>query len=272
MSILQRISVVWQSISLIQRALLAAVAMTCIIAGGFLAHWASRPDMRMLYQQIDPEEASKITEKISEKGIAYELRDGGTALYVPKQHVYQLRLDMARDGLPSGGQVGYKLFDTQSVGVSPAVQDINLKRALEDEIAKSIQMIDGVTYARIHIVSAKQALFTSKADKTTASVVLRIKSGYRLSPSNIAAITNLVAGAVEGLKPENITVADSKGNLLAKDSKEKTDHGAGTVQDYRERVEKNLEEKVLDMLTLVLGPGRASVKVSAVLNMESGSI
>jgi flagellar M-ring protein FliF len=272
MSIFQKLLTAWEQISLIQRALMMAVLMTCVLAGGFLTHWASRPDMRLLYQDVDPEEASKITEKISEMDIKYELRDSGTSIYVPKKHVYQLRLDMAREGLPTGGQQGYKLFDEQSVGVSPAVQDVNLKRALEEELSKSIQMIDGVLYARLHVVSPKKSLFSSQSEKTTASVVLRLKAGYRLSPSNIAAITHLVAGGVEGLEPQSITVTDSKGNLLAKDSDEITDHGAGTVQDYRERVEKNLEDKVLDMLMTVLGPGRATVKVSALVDMESGSI
>ena len=101
MNFFQKIRAIWQNISLIQRALLTAIVLTFIIAGGLLTHWARRPDMRMLYQGLAPEEASKITEKISEKNIFYELRSGGTAIYVPKEKVYQLRLDMAKEGLPA---------------------------------------------------------------------------------------------------------------------------------------------------------------------------
>ena len=271
MGFFQKISAVWQKISLVQRALLVAIVLTFIAVGGLLIHWARRPDMRMLYQQLAPEEAAKITDKISEQGIAYELRNGGTSVYVPKEKVYQLRLDMAKEGLPVDEQGGYKIFDDEKIGVSPFVQSVNLKRALQEELAKSIQMIDGVVHARVHIVSTEQTLFTSEAGRTTASVVLRIKPGYTLSALNIAAITHLVAGSVEGLMSENVTVIDSQGRLLSSESDQAMARGAGTVQAYKESVEQNLEQKVEDMLTAVLGPGRATVRVSAIIDMNSVS-
>ena len=271
MGFVQKIRAVWEKVNLVQRALLVAIVLTFVIVSGFLVHWARRPDMRMLYQELAPEEAAQITDKIGENGIAYELRNGGTSIYVPKEKVYQLRLDMAKEGLPAGGQGGYKIFDNEKIGVSPFVQSVNLKRALQEELAKSIQMIDGVNHARIHIVSSEQTLFTSEAGKTTASVVLRLKPGYRLSSSNIAAITHLVSGSVEGLTSENVTVIDSQGRLLSSESDQTMAGGAGTVQDYRERVEQNLEDKVEEMLTTVLGPGRAKVRIHAVVDMNSVS-
>jgi flagellar M-ring protein FliF len=237
MGFVQKIRAIWEKISLVQRALLVAIVLTFIIISGFLVHWARRPDMRMLYNDLAPEEAAEITEKINEQGIAYELRNGGTSVYVPKEKVYQLRLDMAKEGLPSGEQGGYKIFDNEKIGISPFVQNVNLKRALQDELAKSIQMIDGVNQARVHIVSSEQTLFTSEAGKTTASVVLRLRPGYRLSALNIAAITHLVSGSVEGLTSENVTVIDSQGRLLSSQSDQAMASGTGTVQDYRERVE-----------------------------------
>ncbi len=269
MNFFERIKAIWQNVSLVQRALLITIMLTFVIIAGLLLHWATKPDMRLLYQDLDPEEASKITEKISEKNVAYELRNGGTTIFVPKEKVYQLRLDMAKEGLPAGAQGGYKIFDDAKIGTSPFVQNVNLKRALEDELAKSIQMIEGVVYARIHIVSAKQTLFSSQTGGVTASVAIRLRPGQRLTGQNIAAITHLVAGSVEGLKAENITVIDSHGRLLTSESDQATDNGAGNVADYRERVERNLENKVEDMLTTVLGPGRATVKVSAVIDMNS---
>ena len=268
----KKIAAIWQNISLIQRALLAAITLTFIIAGALLTHWARKPDMKMLYQEMAPEEAAKITDKIREKNILYELRSGGTSIYVPNDKVYQLRLDMAKDGLPEGTQGGYKIFDNEKIGVSPFAQNINLKRALQEELAKSIQMIEGVVYTRVHLVNTEQTLFSSGAGQATASVVLRLKSGYRLSASNIAAITHLVASSVEGLKSENVTVIDSQGRLLSGESDKAMASGAGTVQDYRERVEQNLANKVEDMLTAVLGPGRATVKVSAIIDMTSSNL
>jgi flagellar M-ring protein FliF len=269
MGFVQKVRAVWEKIGLVQRALLVAIVLTFVIISGLLVHWARRPDMRMLYNELAPEEAAEITEKINEQGIAYELRNGGTSVYVPKDRVYQLRLDMAKEGLPSGEQGGYKIFDNEKIGISPFVQNVNLKRALQDELARSIQMIDGVDQARVHIVSSEQTLFTSEAGKTTASVVLRLRPGYRLSSLNIAAITHLVSGSVEGLTSENVTVIDSQGRLLSGQSDQTMASGAGTVQDYRERVEQNLEDKVEEMLTTVLGPGRAKVRIHAVLDMNS---
>ncbi len=271
MNFIQKINAVWQKVSLVQRALLIAVVLTLGIVGVLLTRWARTPDMTMLYQELAPEEAAKITDKIAGKNIVYELRNGGTSIYVPKEKVYQLRLDMAKDGLPSGSQGGYKIFDEEKIGASPFVQNVNLKRALEEELAKSIQMIDGVVHCRVHIVSAERTLFSSGGSNTTASVVLRIKPGYHLSTVNIAAITHLVAGSVEGLKADSITVVDSQGRLLSTESDKIMTSGAGTVADYKERVEQGLEQKVVDMLSAVLGPGRASVKVSAVIDMNSTS-
>ncbi len=271
MNFFGKIRAVWQKTSLVQRALLIAVVLTFVIVGVLLTYWARRPDMTILYRELAPEDASKITEKISEQGIAYELRAGGTSIYAPKKKVYQLRLDMAKEGLPEGGQKGYGIFDKEKIGVSPFVQTVNLKRALEEELAMSIQMINGVVHARVHIVSAERTLFSSRADETTASVILRLKPGYRISALNIAAITHLVAGGVEGLNSEDVTVIDDEGRLLSYKSDQTMARGAGTVADYKERVEQNLANKVEDMLTVVLGPGRAAVSVSAVIDMNSVS-
>lgn len=271
MEFLHKIALVWQKIGLMQRALLAAVLVASAIIGSLLVHWARRPDMRMLYQELTPAEAARITDKIAEKEIAYQLRDGGTTIYVPREHVYQLRLDLAKEGLPAGEQSGYKLFDDEKIGVSPFVQNVNLSRALQDELAKSIQMIDGVAHARVHIVNPEQNLFASDEGRTSASVVLRLKPGYRLSGVNIAAITHMVSGSVKGLKAEDVTVIDSQGNLLSGQNDPTLATGAGTVHDYKERVEQGLAKKAEDMLTMVLGPGRATVRVSAMVDMNSVS-
>ena len=271
MEFLHKIALIWQKINPVQRAMLGAIVLTCIAAGALLVHWARRPDMRMLYRDLAPAEASRITEKIAEQQIPYELRDGGTTVYVPRQYVYQLRLDLAKEGLPAGEQDGYKLFDEEKIGVSPFVQNVNLKRALQDELAKSIQMIDGVAHARVHIVSPEQKFFSTEEEQTTASVILRLQPGYKLSGTNIAAITHLVSGSVKGLKADNVTIIDSDGRLLSGEGDSTLATGAGTVHDYKERVEQGLARKAEDMLTTVLGPGRATVQVSAVIDMNSVS-
>jgi flagellar M-ring protein FliF len=269
MDFLQKITAIWQKINVVQRALLMAIILAMVGMGMLLTYWAKLPDMQMLYADLSPEEASKITDKISAKSIPYELRNGGKSIYAPRDKIYQLRIDLAKEGLPGGDQGGYSLFDNEKIGISPFVQNVNLKRALQDELAKSIQMIEGVSHARIHIVSNEQAIFNPSQAQTSASVVLKLKPGYKLSNTNIAAIANLVAGSVEGLKTDNVTIVDSDGRLLNGQTDNAIAGSAGTVQDYRERVEQNLSNKVEQMLLSVLGPGRATVRVSAEVNMTS---
>jgi len=269
---LGKIIAVWQNVSVVQRALLIALLLTFVAAGALLVHWAGQPDMRMLYDQLNPQEAGKITEQIEDQGIEYELKNGGRTIYVSREKVYQLRLDLAREGLPSGDKGGYEIFDKGKIGVSPFVQNVNLQRALQNELAKSIEMIEGVTEARVHIVNTEETLFANDRQKPTSAVILKLKPGFRPGNLSIASITHLVAGSVKGLDASNVTVVDSKGQLLAGESDGQMAQGAGTVQDYRQRVENNLSSKVEDMLTAVLGPGKAKVRVSAVLNMTQSSV
>ena len=269
MRFFQKTVALWQAIGIVQRALLVSMVLAVLLVSGLFAYWARMPEMRVLYSGLDPEEAAKITDKISEKGIVYKLSSAGTTIYVPQQHVSQLRLDMAKEGLPGTGQKGYSLFDDEKVGVSPFVQNVNLKRALQEELAKSIQMIDGVTHARVHIVCPENNYFSLSKTQTSASVILRLRPGCMLSAQNVAAICHIVTGSVEGLKAENVTIVDSQGRLLSRQTDDALPGGAGTAADYRERIEHNLETKVQDMLTAVLGPGRASVKVSAEVDMTS---
>jgi len=270
MGFLQKINATWEKIGVVQRALLIAIVTACVLVGGLLTKWATRPDMQLLYSGLSAEEAGAIVENISKSNIRYELRAGGTSIYVPEEHVYQLRLTMAKEGLPKGDQGGYKIFDNEKIGVSPLVQQMNYNRAIQDELAKTIQMIDGVLFARVHLVRPEQTLFAGEAQKTSASVVLRVRPGWQISGSSIAAITNLVAGAIDSLEAGNVTVVDSQGHLLtSKADRNGVVSSANTFMDYKDRVEQSIGNKVQDMLELVLGPSRSSVKVSADIDMTS---
>lgn len=270
MNFLQRLGAVWQRIGAVQRVLLLTILITCIAVGAFLVHWSTRPEMQLLYSNLDPEDAGKITEKIVEAQIPYELRAGGTTIYVPRQQVHELRLKMAKDGLPGSKQNGYDIFENEKLGVSPMVQQLNKKRAMEEELAKTIQMIEGVTYAKVILVLPEQTLFTTEPQQAKGSVMVQLKPGWRLTPANVASITHLVANGVDGLKPENVTISDSQGRMLT--SANGDDSGvsaANTYMDYKDRVEYTISKKVQDMLEAVLGPNRSSVKVSAVVDMTS---
>lgn len=260
---------VWRRMGLIQRLLMLSILAGCGVAAALLVGWARTPQMAMLYTGLESPEAAAVVEKIREQGIPYELRDGGTAVYVPAEKVYALRLELAGDGLPAGGQQGYRILDEEKIGASPFSQRINYARALEGELAKTIMLIEGVADARIHIVRPDTKLFRERSKGASATVALRLASGRRLSEENVAAIIHMVAGSVDNLKPEDVVVVDSRGSLLSRPASEGFAGGAGTLLDYKSKVEQYLAKKAEDMLTLVLGPGKATVRVDATIQDTS---
>jgi len=271
---LQKINAVWQRIGLVQRAVLAAAAIACIITAGLLTHWAARPEMRLLYGNLSSDQAGQIADKINQKNIPCKLGPGGTSVYVSAEKVYELRASLAKEGLtPKDGEAGYEIFDNEKLGVSPLVQKMNYTRALQGELAKTIQFFDGVEYARVHIVRPEQTMFTGDGKIASASVMLKLKPGRRLSQTAAAAITNLVAGAVEGLKPEQVVIADSQGNLLTGNTTaDPLVAGANTYKDYKAAIEQQMTDRLLRSLELVLGPARATVLASATIDMTSESV
>ena len=201
MEFLQKLVLIWQKISLVQRVLLAAVVLAAVLIGTLLVHWAQHAG------HADALPGSAAGRGVQDHGEDRTRRRSPTSCATaaprstsPGNTSTSSGWTWPRRGCPSAEQNGYKLFDDEKIGISPFVQNVNLKRALQDELAKSIQMIDGVAHARVHIVSPEQKLFASDEEQTTASVVLRLQPGYRLSGTNIAAITHLVSGSVKGLK------------------------------------------------------------------------
>jgi flagellar M-ring protein FliF len=271
---LQKINAIWQRIGLVQRAVLAAAVIACMLTAGLLTHWAAKPEMRLLYGSLSPEQASEIADKVSQKNVTCKLGPGGTSVYVPAENVYPLRAALAKEGLsPKDGEPGYEIFDNEKLGVSPLVQKMNYTRALQGELAKTIQCFEGVEYARIHIVRPDQTMFTGDGKTASAAVMLKLKPGWRLSSATATSITNLVAGAVEGLKPDQVTIADSQGNLMNGSAPADTlVAGANTYKDYKTAVEQQMTDRLLRSLETVLGPGKATVLTSAVIDMTSESV
>ena len=257
---------------LIQRVLLLGVLLGCAGAVALLTGWAQKPDMALLYSGLAPEEAARIVEKINDEDVPYELANGGTTIKVPVDRVHSLRLTMASQGLASGGEGGYQILDKEKIGVSPFGRQVNYTRAVEGELVKTIKLLDGIMGARVHIVRPEANLFAGKEKRASASVAVRVKPGWRLGPSKVAAIVNLVAGSVEGLSPEKVVVIDSRGKLLAGGQDEEGDGLTGkanTHLEYKTQVEEYLADKAEDMLSTVLGPNRATVRVDAVVDITA---
>ena len=230
--------------------------------------------MRLLFGNLGLEESAKITEKISEKDIPYEIRGNGSSIYAPADQIYTLRASLARDGLmPRSGEPGYEIFDNKQLGVSPMVQKMNYNRAIQGELARTIQVFEGVEFARVHIVRPEQTMFVSEGESATASVMLRLKPGYQLNGGTVTAISSLVAGAIEGLQTEHVTVTDSNGRMLSsQSSRNGLVTGANNYKDYKSSVEQEMSANILQSLEAVFGPGRATVIAQATLDMTQETV
>ncbi|MBN1818900.1 MAG: flagellar M-ring protein FliF [Sedimentisphaerales bacterium] len=274
MGLLQKINAIWQKVGVVQKAMLIAIVLACTITAALLTKWASMADMRLLYSELSAEDAGKIVDKISELNVPYELRGNGTSIYVPEKQVYRLRLAMAKEGLPANHSSGLGILDDRSIAQPPAVMGFMLDQAKEKELANTIQMIEGVVGARVHIARPEnKGIIATKDEETKASVILVVQPGWTLTQTNAAAIAHIVASATPGLLADNVTIMDSQGRLLS--SKGSSDRNTIIADNYhalKRDIESKMNDQIRQTLELVLGPGRASVMSSVTLNMESQSV
>lgn len=233
--------------------------------------WAARPEYHVLYASLEPEDAGMITERLRGQNVEYKLTDSGRTILVPARDVHQVRLDMAHEGLPSSG-TGYELLDTSKLGWTDFVQKVQYRRALEGEISRTVQTLREIQTARVHLVTPEPSLFVTDEKPATASVVLELRGGNRLSAPHVQGIVHLVSSAVEGLDPENVTVLDSQGNLLSNPASSTlagvTSEQMGVVRD----MEEVLTRKVETLLDTVLGRGKAAVRIAVEMDFEQSEM
>jgi flagellar M-ring protein FliF len=250
---------------------LAAMAVVAVGTLGLLALLALRgpqDHMALLYGDLDLREAGQLTERLDRARIPYQLGAGGGSVLVPADTVARARLLLARDGLPSGGSIGYEIFDRgDGLTATRFQQSISELRALEGELARTIRAIDGVRAARVHLVLPKREPFARERQDAQASVMLTMAGARRLDREGVQAILNLVAAAVPGLRPQNIAVIDSRGNLLARAGEPVGPAAAAQGADELKRAtETRLARAVEEMLERSVGAGH--VRAEATVEMD----
>ena len=241
---------------------LAALVISAGVVGGL---WVSKPHYGLLYGGLYPKDAGEVVEKLKGMHVPYRLKEesSGTSVYVPQSRVYDLRLELAKEGLPRGGEVGFELFDKNAVGLTDFVLNLNYQRALQGELSRTISRIEDVAWARVHLVLPEKSLFLEQERKPSAAVLLKLKPGRKLRPKEVGAITHLVAASIPGLKPEEVVIVDDRGDMLAAGGMSPEEGEMLTNQsEVKERIEKGYEKKVQSILSNVLGPGRSVVRVS----------
>jgi len=261
---------VWKKMTLLQRGSLVAVAIATVAAIVFVANWAQQSEYSTLFSNLTESDAAAIVAKLKELKVPYELADGGTTVKVPSDRVYDIRLQMASQGLPKGGTVGFELFDKVNFGLTDFAQKLNYQRALEGELARTIASLSAVADARVHIVMPQDQLFAQREKPTTASVVVRLKPGQQLDSRQVRGVVNLVSRSVEGLKPENVTVLDGDGVTLSgqDDGSTVSLAAVGTQRDAQRSYERALQQDIQAMLEQVLGQRKAVVRVAATMDWD----
>ncbi len=249
---------------------ISMVLILVLVVTGFAIMFflANQEDFQVLYNNLSPDDGGSIVAKLKERNIPYKVEANGSIVMVPAEKVYELRLALAGDGLPSGGNVGFEIFDKSDYSTTRFVQELNYRRALQGELIRTINQFREVNDSKVFIAVPKESLFVEEQKPATASIQLDLRSN--LPPAKLAAIVHLVANAVEGLEADQVTVVDTKGRLIFKG--ESTDGSSAmmssTQLDYKAEVENKIKENVQSMLEGIVGTGKAIVRVNAEIDFN----
>lgn len=267
MSWMQGLGRIWQRLNPSQRLLFGGVAVGAVVLLVSLASWAGRPHYAILFGNLDPADGGAIVDELRTRKVPYQVEGGGRTILVPEDQVYETRLMLASNGLPGSGS-GYEILDANKLGWTDFVQKLQYRRALEGEIARTIQTVAEIQAARVHLVQPEPSLFIAEEKPATASVVLRLRPGARLTGGNVQGIVHLVSSAVEGLQPENVTILDTRGNLLSAPASDPVLGATADQIGIQRGVEEQLTAKVQSLLETVLGPGKSVVRISAEMDFQ----
>jgi flagellar M-ring protein FliF len=259
----------WQNQDKKQKYAAIGVASLLLIAILVWSYWLSaRPDNVALFTGLDAKDAGEVVAALQEMKIPYELQDNGSTIMVSSKDVHQIRLDLAGQGLPKGNK-GFEIFEESKFGVTEFQNKVNLLQAVQGELTRTIEQINEVEKARVHIVMPEESLYRKDEKPASASIMLKIKNNGSLNKNQIKGIVNLVAHSIQGLKAENITVVDSLARVL---NEEENEDGMGTTTltqfDLTKKVKDDLEKTIQTLLDRTLGQNKATARVSVELNFD----
>jgi flagellar M-ring protein FliF len=242
--------------------LLAVLAMT-VTAIILLVSWAQKPDYQVLYSNLSEEDAGAIMQKLKDLKIPYKTTSGG--IMVPAEKVYELRIQMASQGLPQGGSVGFELFDKANFTMTDFVQKLNYRRALQGELVRTIKSMSEIDQCRVHLAVPEKSLFSKEEDRPKASVLVKLKAGRRLTQSQIQGIVHLVSSSVEGLNANDVSLVDQAGEMLTADSNDSLNMTKDQLE-YQRAFEKDMEARVVSILEPVVGKAKVRAKINVALD------
>lgn len=270
----------WQKLSKNQKIIIITSAVAIILALLIFARGAAQPDYRPLFgEALEPGQANLIIDKLKELKIPYQLSEGGDSIQVPAKNLAETRLAVAGDPtLPMGGVVGFEAFDKPGFGETETDRQAKYLRALQGELTRTIEQMDEVIKARVHIVMPKDSLFSGAENASTAAVVLKLAPARSLAENQVRGLIKLVASSVEGLDSKNVTIVDTRSNILSEAFEESIDgvnnrnRLTATQLELQQQVQKDVQQSVQSMLERVMGPGKAVVRVNAQLDFDDTKV
>lgn len=241
---------------------LGIAAVIAVMAGIWI--WSQQPDYRVLFSNFNDRDGGAIVASLQQMNVPYKFAEGGGAILVPAGLVHDARLKLAAQGLPKGGNVGFELMENQKLGVSQFLEQVNFQRALEGELARSIESIDAVQAARIHLALPKASVFVRDRQQPTASVLLNLHPGRTLDRQQVSAVVHLVASSVPDLSPKNVTIVDQNGNLLSDTDKAGAVNGLDATQlKYVQTLQQNIVRRVESIITPIVGLNNVRAEATA---------
>lgn len=239
-----------------------AIAVTLAIVAA-LWLWTSQPDYKVLFSNYTDKDGGAITAALDQMGVKYKFSDGGGAILVPSDRVNDVRLKLASQGLPRAGNVGFELLDSEKLGTSQFVEQVNYQRSLEGELANSIQSLSAVSSARVHLALPKPSVFVRDQQKPTASVLLNLQPGRALDQAQVSAIVHLVASSVPELLPANVTVVDQNGTLLSDPATKAGKQLDPNQLKYIEALQQNIVKQVESIISPIVGQNNVRAEATA---------
>lgn len=236
----------------------------------FITTRLTTPQMELLYGGLQPEDTTRITAHLSQTNVPYEIRNGNE-IFAPSEMVGKIRVTLAGKGMGGGNIVGYEIFDdTSSLGTTNFIQNVNLLRALEGELSRTIKSIANVSSARVHLVLPKRQLFTRQAQEPSATIMLKMSGPSRLGPEQVSAVQYLVAAAVPGLNPNRISIIDNKGSLLARGYQDDNDPNTATARanERKRTMELRLNRTIEELIQNIVGYGKVRAEVTADMDFD----
>ena len=240
--------------------MVSLAAVIALLAGAWM--WGTAPDYRVLYANLSDRDGGSIIAALQQMNVPYKFAEGGGALLVPAGQVHEMRLRLASQGLPKGGQVGFELMESQKLGTSQFQEQVNYQRALEGELARSIQTLSSVQNARVHLAFAKPSVFVREQQKPSASVLLNLHPGRSLDPSQVNAIVHLVSSSISDLPVGNVTVVDQNGKLLSAQGGNNVGLDPGQLK-YVHEVERDFAKRIEAIIAPITGPTNVRAEVTA---------